>query len=79
MPAKKTRLVRERRECRGRFASARVLCTNAEPQCRDGASERDAMEKLQYDLYYVKNHSLVFDFMVLAQTAEVVLLGKGAR
>jgi len=44
-----------------------------------GASERDAMEKLQYDLYYVKNHSLIFDFMVLAQTAEVVLLGKGAR
>ncbi len=44
-----------------------------------GASERDALEKLQYDLYYVKNHSLIFDFMVLAQTAEVVLLGKGAR
>ncbi len=44
-----------------------------------GASERDALEKLQYDLYYVKNHSLLFDFMVLAQTAEVVLLGKGAR
>src|SRR3569832_2103672 len=43
-----------------------------------GASERDAMEKLQYDLYYVKSHSLIFDFMVLAQTAEVVLLGKGA-
>ena len=44
-----------------------------------GASVRDALEKLQYDLYYVKNHSLLFDFMVLAQTAEVVLLGKGAR
>jgi sugar transferase (PEP-CTERM system associated) len=44
-----------------------------------GASERDAIEKLQYDLYYVKNHSLLFDIMVLAQTAEVVLLGKGAR
>jgi sugar transferase (PEP-CTERM system associated) len=44
-----------------------------------GASERDALEKLQYDLYYVKNHSLLFDIMVLAQTAEVVLLGKGAR
>jgi sugar transferase (PEP-CTERM system associated) len=44
-----------------------------------GASERDALEKLQYDLYYVKNHSLFFDIMVLAQTAEVVLLGKGAR
>jgi sugar transferase (PEP-CTERM system associated) len=44
-----------------------------------GASETDAMEKLQYDLYYVKNHSLLFDIMILLQTAEVVLLGKGAR
>ena len=44
-----------------------------------GSSERDAAEKLQYDLYYVKNHSLLFDLMILLQTAEVVLLGKGAR
>jgi sugar transferase (PEP-CTERM system associated) len=44
-----------------------------------GSSERDAREKLQYDLYYVKNHSLVFDLMILLQTVEVVLLGKGGR
>lgn len=44
-----------------------------------GSSEHDATEKLQYDLYYVKNHSLLFDLMILLQTAEVVLLGKGAR
>lgn len=44
-----------------------------------GASEQDAAEKLQYDLYYVKNHSLIFDVMILLQTAEVVLWGKGAR
>lgn len=44
-----------------------------------GASEIDAAEKLQYDLYYVKNHSLLFDIMILLQTAEVVVLGKGAR
>jgi sugar transferase (PEP-CTERM system associated) len=44
-----------------------------------GSSERDSQEKLQYDLYYVKNHSLLFDLMILLQTAEVVLLGKGAR
>jgi sugar transferase (PEP-CTERM system associated) len=44
-----------------------------------GASEHDAAEKLQYDLYYVKNHSLLFDVMILLQTAEVVLWGKGAR
>jgi sugar transferase (PEP-CTERM system associated) len=44
-----------------------------------GASEQDAAEKLQYDLYYVKNHNLIFDLMILLQTAEVVLWGKGAR
>lgn len=44
-----------------------------------GASDKDAEQKLQYDLYYVKNHSLIFDFMILLQTVEVVLFGKGAR
>jgi sugar transferase (PEP-CTERM system associated) len=44
-----------------------------------GSSEQDAAEKLQYDLYYVKNHNLLFDLMILIQTAEVVLWGKGAR
>jgi sugar transferase (PEP-CTERM system associated) len=44
-----------------------------------GATEQDALEKLQYDLYYVKNRSLLFDFAILVQTVEVVLWGKGAR
>ena len=44
-----------------------------------GASEKDALEKLQYDLYYVKNRSLMFDLAILMQTVEVVLWGKGAR
>jgi sugar transferase (PEP-CTERM system associated) len=44
-----------------------------------GSSEKDSLEKLQYDLYYVKNHSLLFDMMILLQTVEVVLLGKGGR
>ena len=44
-----------------------------------GASERDAIEKLQYDLYYIKNGNLLFDIAILLQTAEVVLMGKGAR
>ena len=44
-----------------------------------GASEKDAREKLQYDLYYVKNRSLIFDLAILVQTVEVVLWGKGAR
>jgi sugar transferase (PEP-CTERM system associated) len=44
-----------------------------------GSSEKDALEKLQFDLYYVKNQSLIFDLMILLQTVEVVLMGKGAR
>lgn len=44
-----------------------------------GASERDALEKLHYDLYYVKNYCLMMDVLILMQTAEVVLFGKGAR
>lgn len=44
-----------------------------------GASLHDATEKLQYDLYYVKNHSLFLDIMILIETVQVVLLWKGAR
>jgi sugar transferase (PEP-CTERM system associated) len=44
-----------------------------------GATAEDAMHKLQYDLYYVKNHSLFLDLMILFQTAQVVLWGKGVR
>ncbi len=44
-----------------------------------GASDRDAKEKLQYDLYYIKNYSLFLDLMILVQTAQVILWGKGAR
>lgn len=44
-----------------------------------GASEEDAYEKLKYDLFYVKNHNLLFDFLILIQTFEVVLFGRGVR
>jgi sugar transferase (PEP-CTERM system associated) len=44
-----------------------------------GASVEDGLAKLQYDLYYVKNHSLFLDLMILVETIQVVLLGKGAR
>ena len=44
-----------------------------------GASEEDAAEKLQYDLYYVKNQNLMLDILIMLQTVEVVLWGKGAR
>ena len=44
-----------------------------------GASEEDAAEKLQYDLYYIKNQSLMLDILIILQTVEIVLWGKGAR
>lgn len=42
-----------------------------------GASVADALRKLEYDMYYVKNNSLLLDVMILLQTAEVVLFGRG--
>jgi sugar transferase (PEP-CTERM system associated) len=44
-----------------------------------GSSEQDATEKLQYDLFYVKNHSLLFYIAILVQTVEVIVWRKGAR
>jgi lipopolysaccharide/colanic/teichoic acid biosynthesis glycosyltransferase len=44
-----------------------------------GATVEDSQEKLQYDLYYVKNHTLFLDLVVLFETVGVVLTGKGAR
>ena len=44
-----------------------------------GASAKDAQDKLEYDLYYMKHHSFAFDLMVLLQTVEIVLFRIGAR
>jgi sugar transferase (PEP-CTERM system associated) len=44
-----------------------------------GSTVEDSQEKLQYDLYYVKNHTLFLDLVVLLETIGVVLTGKGAR
>ena len=44
-----------------------------------GASIEDALEKLKYDLYYIKNMSLFIDLMVIFHTAKIVLLGRGSR
>lgn len=44
-----------------------------------GATVEDSAEKLQYDLYYVKNHSLLLDMIILFETIAVVLTGKGAH
>lgn len=44
-----------------------------------GSSIKDAREKLQYDLYYLKNYSVFLDVNILLQTIQVILWGKGAR
>jgi lipopolysaccharide/colanic/teichoic acid biosynthesis glycosyltransferase len=43
------------------------------------ASIEDTMEKLRFDLYYIKNMSLLFDLNILLRTVGVILFGKGAR
>jgi sugar transferase (PEP-CTERM system associated) len=44
-----------------------------------GDSEEDAIEKLQYDLYYMKNMSALFDLQIMFESLKVVLLGRGAQ
>jgi lipopolysaccharide/colanic/teichoic acid biosynthesis glycosyltransferase len=44
-----------------------------------GASIDDARSKLSYDLYYVKNFSILFDFVILLQTLRVIIWPRGAR
>jgi exopolysaccharide biosynthesis polyprenyl glycosylphosphotransferase len=44
-----------------------------------GATVEQSVKKLEYDLYYVKNHTLVLDLVILLETVRVVLLGEGAR
>src|SRR5213075_1807984 len=44
-----------------------------------GASIEDARQKLQYDLYYIKNQSLVLDAIILFETVKTILFGRGAR
>lgn len=44
-----------------------------------GASVKDALEKLRYDMFYIKKISLLFDMMIILDTIKVVLFGKGAR
>lgn len=44
-----------------------------------GASVEDAIEKLRYDLYYIKNLSISLDLLILIETVKVVLFGRGGR
>ena len=52
---------------------------HAQVRCRYGASAEDMLEKLQYDLYYIKSYSLIFDLTIILDTVKVVLLRIGAR
>jgi sugar transferase (PEP-CTERM system associated) len=51
----------------------------AQVQYKYGNSLADAREKLQYDLFYIKNASLGLDLLILFQTIKIVLLGRGAQ
>lgn len=42
-----------------------------------GATEEDSLEKLKYDLYYIKHRSFMLDLLILVRTVEIVLFGKG--
>jgi sugar transferase (PEP-CTERM system associated) len=51
----------------------------AQVQYKYGNTLEDAREKLQYDLFYIKNASVGLDLLILFQTIKIVLLGRGAR
>ena len=51
----------------------------AQVKYRYGASVEDAIEKLRYDLYYIKHLSISFDLTIVADTVKVILTGKGAK
>ncbi len=42
-------------------------------------SEEDSVEKLQYDLYYIKNLSPIFDLQIIFESLKIILLGRGAQ
>ena len=62
-----------------RFSVKPGLTGWAQVSCPYGDSEDDAIEKLQYDLYYVKNMCLMFDLQILFETIKVIVLSRGAQ
>jgi len=62
-----------------RFSVRPGLTGWAQIKYQYGASKEDALEKLKYDLYYIKNLSPFFDLLIIFETVKVVLFGKGAR
>jgi sugar transferase (PEP-CTERM system associated) len=55
------------------------LTGHAQVRCRYGATAEDHLEKLEYDLYYIKSYSVLFDLSIILDTIKVVLLRIGAR
>jgi len=51
----------------------------AQIRYRYGATVDDAVKKLEYDLYYIKNLSIFLDLMILLETVQVVLFRRGSR
>ncbi len=51
----------------------------AQIRYRYGATVEDSVEKLEYDLYYIKNLSIFLDLMIFMETIQVILFGKGSR
>jgi sugar transferase (PEP-CTERM system associated) len=51
----------------------------AQIRYRYGASKEDALQKLKYDLYYIKHMSTILDLIIIFETIKIVLFGRGAR
>jgi sugar transferase (PEP-CTERM system associated) len=51
----------------------------AQVQYKYGNTLEDAREKLQYDLFYIKNASIFLDMLIMFQTIKIVMLGRGAK
>jgi exopolysaccharide biosynthesis polyprenyl glycosylphosphotransferase len=51
----------------------------AQVRCAYGSTVEEAAEKLEYDLYYIKNVSIFLDLLIVLSTVQVVLFGRGAR
>ena len=62
-----------------RFAVKPGITGWAQVKYSYGSTVEDALEKLQYDLYYIKNISIFLDLLILLKSLQVVLFGRGAR
>ena len=62
-----------------RFTVKPGITGGAQVSYRYGASEEDTVEKLNYDLFYIKNMSLLIDILIILRTVKIVLFGRGAR